>query len=224
MSPARARHSAPPPRLGLSRYVRDNGLTLVLGAIFLASLAGHVLSGWSAHNADLAERGRTMLGLPAYLGSGAFLSSLFENWESEFLQMAAYVVLTAILFQRGSAESRDPDAPDDAPGDRPRPGLAGWIHAHLLGLALVALFLLCFLLHWVFSTRDAMEEAAMNGLAGPASMLDHLFEARFWFESFQNWQSEFLSTAVLVVLTIVLRQRGSPESKPLDAPRGQTGK
>ena len=78
------------------------------------------VSGWRAEVQTLIEHGAPPIGLLAYLGSGEFLSALFENWESEFLQMSAYVVLTAMLFQRGSAESRDPDAPEDEP--RPNAG------------------------------------------------------------------------------------------------------
>ena len=54
-------------------------------------------------------------------------------------------------------------------------------------------------------------------------MLDYIRSSQFWFESFQNWQSEFLAIAAMVVLSIHLRQRGSPESKPVDAPHSQTG-
>ncbi|RUV09918.1 DUF6766 family protein, partial [Mesorhizobium sp. M5C.F.Ca.IN.020.32.2.1] len=91
---------------------RDNGLTIVLVAMFLFSIVGMIWSGRSAYNQDLREHGSAAIGFLAYLKSGNFLSALFENWESEFLQMSAYVMLTAMLFQRGSAESRDPDDPD----------------------------------------------------------------------------------------------------------------
>jgi hypothetical protein len=219
----------------MGRIVRDNGLTVVLLAAFFLSLIGQLAAGWAVHTHELVEHGRTAIGIAAYAGSGAFLSAVFENWESEFLQMAAYVVLTAMLFQRGSAESRDPDAPERENDDPERDGrdpAAPWplragpvvrrLYAHSLGIFLGLLFLASFLLHWLNSARAAAEDAQLHG--GPQiSTLAYLADPQLWFESFQNWQSEFLSTAVLVVLTIFLRQRGSPESKPVAAPTGQTG-
>ncbi|MBX3540344.1 MAG: hypothetical protein KF735_22075 [Chelatococcus sp.] len=206
-------------------FFRDNGLTLVLTAMFVLSVAGMVFTGQAAYNKDLADHGAATVGLMRYLQSGNFLSALFENWESEFLQMAAYVVLTAMLFQRGSAESRDPDDPD-RPNDRwDRRGwspIAAWIYERSLGLALALLFGASFVLHWWFSMIAANEEAARH--AGPASSLfEHFWDSQLWFESFQNWQSEFLSTALLVVLSIFLRHRHSPESKPVGATNSETG-
>jgi hypothetical protein len=141
--------------------------------------------------------------------------------------MAAYVIFTAYLFQRGSAESNDPDDPererDDLPKSwRERAPLLGWLYAHSLGIALALLFILSFVAHWLSSLSAANQEAAAHG--GPyLSAFQYLVDSRFWFESFQNWQSEFLSTAVLVVLSIFLRFRGSPESKPVAAPHSETG-
>lgn len=206
-------------------FLRNNGLSLALGLMFLASVAGMVLTGRAAFNNELADHGRPGLGLLAYVGTGEFLSALFENWESEFLQMATYVVLTAMLFQRGSSESRDPDEPF-RPGDevpwRGRHPLAARLYARSLGLVLALLFVASFLLHWRFSMVAANAEALRHG--GEAQTLgSYLVDPQLWFESFQNWQSEFLSTAVLVVLSIFLRHRGSPESKPVAAANSETG-
>jgi hypothetical protein len=216
-------------------WLRDNGLSLTLFALFAISIVGHGWAGWIANNEELIREGITPLTLGAYLQGGEFVSTVFENWESEFLQMAAYVVLTAYLFQRGSPESKDPDekAPQDRDpkadankSDAPWPvrvgGLARTVYAHSLGLALGLLFLASFVLHWINSTRHAADEAMRMGDA-PPTRLEHLRSAELWFESFQNWQSEFLSTAVLIVLAIYLRERGSPESKPVGAPHSQTG-
>lgn len=96
----------------LASIIRDNGLTIALVGLFAFSAVGMVWSGYEVHNKELQQHGSEAVGLLAYMKSGDFLSALFENWESEFLQMSAYVVLTAMLFQRGSAESRDPDNPD----------------------------------------------------------------------------------------------------------------
>jgi hypothetical protein len=201
----------------MRRLLRDNGLTLALAAMFAASLAGMLLAGHRHQNEELARTGAATIGLLAYAGSADFLSALFENWESEFLQMSVYVVLTAMLFQRGSAESRDPDKADAPPS-----GGGSWLYRHSLGLVLFLLFLLSFGLHWWHSMQAAREEAARLGGAAPGFWAYGL-DAGLWFESFQNWQSEFLSTGVLVVLSIFLRQAGSPESKPVEAPHLQTG-
>lgn len=216
------------------RWFRDNSLTLALAALFAVSVAGQAWAGWHSHAQEQLRHGASAPALASYLVSGAFLSALFENWESEFLQMAVFVVLTAHLFQRGSPESRDPDktiAQDRDPvldaGDpeAPWPVRAGgvWraLYARSLGSALFILFAISFALHWLNSVRHAADEARNHGEA-PPQLLSWLGEAQFWFESFQNWQSEFLSTAVLVVLAIFLRERGSPESKPVGAPHSQT--
>jgi hypothetical protein len=169
------------------------------------------------------------------LASGEFLSALFENWESEFLQMWAFVMLTAYLYQRGSPESKDPD--ETAPQDRdpaldanrpdaPWPvragGLVRVVYSHSLGLVLLALFLASFVLHLVNSARAAGDEAIAHGQLAP-SLGAYALDPEFWFESFQNWQSEFLSTAVLIVLAIYLRERRSPESKPVAEAHSTTG-
>jgi hypothetical protein len=209
------------------KSLRDNSLTIVLLLVTLACITGMVAAGLHVENKELTSHGHGAIGVGSYLLSGAFNSALFENWESEFLQMGAYVTLTAILFQRGSAESRDPDAPerdgDELPESwRSKHRVFRWIYAHSLGLALLALFVASFALHWSGSLRAANEEALLHG-EPMQSALSYLTDAQFWFESLQNWQSEFLSTAVLVVLSIFLRYKNSPESKPVSAPHSDTG-
>lgn len=216
------------------RLLRDNGLTIVLMLLFGASIVGQLLAGWHVELADAARHHQPGLHLLEYAGSAAFVAAVFENWESEFLQMSAYVMLTAILFQRGSAESKDPDdGPRDADlqtkaqaAGAPRILRKGpfWraLYSRSLGLALAALFVISFVFHWIASARAASEDALQHGEPAVTAFA-YLFDAELWFESFQNWQSEFLSTAVLVVLSIFLRQRESPESKPVAAPHAQTG-
>lgn len=213
------------------KVLKSNGLTLALVALFAASLFGHWLAGWRVAVEELQRHGQAPITALAYLIDPAFLSTVFENWESEFLQMSVYVVLTAYLVQRGSSESKDPDAPERDPlpsRDRKAPALArqtgplAWLYAHSLGLALALLFVASFVLHWLFSAREAAQEAVEHGEAA-RSALAYLADPQLWFESFQNWQSEFLSTAVLVVLSIFLRQQNSPESKPVAAPNAKTG-
>ncbi|HEX8223411.1 MAG TPA: DUF6766 family protein [Allosphingosinicella sp.] len=218
----------------MAKLFKNNGLTIVLLALFLVTILGQWIAGWHVENEELLRHGGEAISLGAYLVDPAFLSSVFENWESEFLQMSAYVVLTAMLIQRGSAESRDPDDPPRDSGLERQsrdPGapkilsagrLARALYARSLGTALFALFLLSFLLHWSNSAAAAAAEAKQHGEAavGP---LAYLGGPQLWFESFQNWQSEFLSTAVLIVLSIWLRQRESPESKAVAAPNDATG-
>lgn len=218
----------------MAKLFKNNGLTIALMLLFLASIVGQWISGWMVENETLARHGEKVISLTAYAVDHEFISSVFENWESEFLQMSAYVVLTAMLIQKGSAESRDPDDPPrdhDLAAQVRKPGaprilLAGpaarWIYAHSLGLALFTLFLLSFALHWWNSADSAAAEALRHGET-PSGHLAYLADPQLWFESFQNWQSEFLSTAVLVVLSIWLRQRESPESKAVAAPHEATG-
>lgn len=208
-------------------FFRDNGLTIALVALFLFSALGMIWSGHAAYNEELREHGSAAIGLLTYMTSGDFLSALFENWESEFLQMSAYVMLTAMLFQRGSAESRDPDDPDRPDDELPtairrRNPILSWLYSYSLGLALALLFIMSFGLHWWASLAAANEEALRHG-GELQSLGSYLLDAKLWFESFQNWQSEFMSTAVLVVLSIFLRHKGSPESKPAGAANSETG-
>jgi hypothetical protein len=218
----------------MRQFLRNNGLSLTLFGLFLVSFVGQAVSGWRTHAEELRIHNRPELQFIDYLQSGHFISATFENWESEFLQMAAYVLLTVFLFQKGSPESKDPDQDDseneapeacqgkhDAPGPVHRGGLLLKLYSHSLSIALVVLFLLSFWLHLAGSTRRTNEEALQH--QGPIkTMVDQISEPEFWYESFQNWQSEFLSIGVLLVLGIFLRQRGSPESKPVAAPHSKT--
>ncbi|MFX4086418.1 DUF6766 family protein [Sphingobium yanoikuyae] len=214
--------------------LRNNGLTLVLLLFFAATIIGQWIAGWHVQVEDAHRHGEQALSLIAYSFSPEFLSSVFENWESEFLQMSAYVVLTAFLIQRGSAESKDPDGPPrdadlDLQASKPgAPKILRWgpiwraLYAQSLGLALASLFLASFVIHWTQSARVAAQDAVAHG-EKPLTTIAYLGDPQLWFESFQNWQSEFLSTAVLVLLSIFLRQRESPESKAVAAPYDQTG-
>ncbi len=97
-----------------------------------------------------------------------------------------------------------------------------WFYSYSLGIALALLFIASFGLHWWASLVATNDEAMLHG-GQPQSLLSYAFNAKLWFESFQNWQSEFLSTALLVVLSVFLRHRGSPRSKPAGASNAQTG-
>ena len=219
----------------MPRVIKNQSLTIVMFALFLLSALGMVVTGVRHYNDDQREHGQQTVGIVEYLGTGAFVEALFENWESEFLQMGVYVLLTAFLFQKGSAESKDPDGEEevdkdprnqrdksDAPGPVKRGGLALLLYENSLAIALFALFVLTFALHALGGAADYNEQQLAHG-GETVSTFGYLLTAQMWFESFQNWQSEFLSVGALVVLSIFLRQRGSPESKPVAAAHAETG-
>lgn len=219
----------------MPRLIKNHSLTIVMLVMFAASAVGMLLTGQRDYNDEQREHGQPSIGVSGYLLSGAFVEALFENWESEFLQMGCYVLLTAWLYQKGSSESKDPDRREevdddpresrhqsDAPGPVRRGGLALLLYENSLAIALFALFIATFALHVVGGASNYNEEQRAHG-GEAVSPLAYLVTSRMWFESFQNWQSEFLSVGVLVVLSIFLRQRGSPESKPVAAPHSETG-
>jgi hypothetical protein len=213
-------------------FFRRNGLTLAFLALAFASLLGQALTGHHAENQELAMHGQAPIALAAYLGSGQFLSALFENWESEFLQMGLFVLLTVWLRQRGASESRPMDPADEGPeprvpkSEQPWPMRSGGIwqtlYEHSLSVTLLLLFAASFLLHWYHSWRFHVEEQLRHHEAA-SGLTAYLTDAEFWFESFQNWQSEFLSVAVLCLLSIWLREKDSPQSKKMHSRHSDTG-
>jgi hypothetical protein len=220
----------------MRRIVRDQSLTLAMLGIFAVLLVAQSLTGMREYNQDQTDHGEATVGYVSYLQTGHFVEATFENWESEFLQMGMYVLLTAYLFQRGSSESKDPDTEDEAvdqdPRDaRDRPGVpwpvrrGGFVlslYNHSLSAALLLIFAVCFLLHaWGGAREYSQEQLAHGGAA--VSMLGFMGTSAFWFQSFQNWQSEFLAVGALSALSIFLRQKGSPQSKPVADPYRSTG-
>jgi hypothetical protein len=202
----------------MRKSFRDNGLSIVLLALFAAFLAGQSVAGHRHDNEERAEHGKPPIGYAAYLASPDFLEAVFENWESEFLQMGLFVILTALLFQKGSAESKKLRTPSPA---RAR-GLGATLYSHSLSIALLLLFVVSFAGHAISGCHAYNGERVEHGQ--PAiGVVRYLGTAQFWFESFQNWQSEFLSIAVIVLLSIFLRERGSSQSKKVDAPNSETG-
>lgn len=217
----------------MKKFLRNNGLSLVFFAMFIISLVGQAVTGLKEHNQQMEEDGGPQIGMVDYLTSGHFIQATFENWESEFLQMALFVVMAIFLYQKGSSESKDPDGqeevdrePDpknkDAPWAIRQGGLIAGLYKNSLSIVLFGLFALSFLLHWHGSLKDYNLEQSLKGKPTETAF-QYLSNSKFWFESFQNWQSEFLSVLAIIVLTIFLRQKGSPQSKPVDAPNSETG-
>ena len=221
----------------MRRFLRDNGLSLVLFfCFFVTFIAGQFYVGFLANNEELRDHRRPALTLSDYVVSSHFLEATMENWESEFLQMFAYVLLTAYLYQRGSSESKDPDKEEevdrdprqsrdkkDAPWPVRKGGLVLRLYENSLCIAFMLLFLMSIYLHAVGGAGEYNEDQQMHGGAERVTAFQYMATSRFWFESLQNWQSEFLALVAMVVLSIWLRQKGSPESKPVDAPHSQTG-
>ena len=220
---------------GLRGVLRNNGLSFALLSCFLIFLVAQSLTGYSVYNQEQREHGGETIAYAQYLGNAHFLSATMENWESEFLQMFAYVLMTVFLFQKGSSESKDPEKDEEVDRDprnaRDKPGVPGPVrrggvllklYEYSLSLAFLLLFFLSFALHFRASFADHNQEQLEQGGA-VVTATAYLHDARFWFESFQNWQSEFLAIASMVLLSIFLRQRGSPESKPVDAAHSATG-
>ena len=226
----------PPESAGVgARIWHNHGLTIVLVALFLATMVGQVLTGWYHYNEDQVHHGNSPVNLVGYLGTGHFGEATFENWESEFLQMTFYVLLTIYLYQIGSSESKRPHVveavdldprlspqKDQAPWPVRKGGLVLLLYENSLSIAFCGLFLASFILHAVTGVAEFNEERIAHGEAA-GTVWTYVGSSTFWFESFQNWQSEFLSLAAMVSFTIYLRQRGSPESKPVDAPTWDTG-
>jgi len=215
------------------KWLKNNSLSVVFFVLFVVSLIGQIITGMKEHNQKMQDEGGQQVELGQYLTSGHFLQSTFENWESEFLQMALFVVLTMFLYQKGSSESKDPEKeeeevdqePDPNKKDAPWPvqkgGLVLAVYKNSLCYVLFILFIASFVVHLAGSLKDYNEEQLLKGQPTETYM-QYIANSRFWFESFQNWQSEFLSVFAIVVLSIFLRQKGSPQSKPVDAPHSQT--
>lgn len=214
-------------------FLNRNALSITFLLLTVVSLAGQIYTGWHEHNDFLASYGRPAINLSTYLASGHFLQATFENWESEFFQMALFVILTIYMKQEGSSESRPmEDPPGDKDGeckplkDSPwavkKGGVALMIYKHSLSISLIVLFLLSFGLHWYGSFIDYNEQQFLENKPQTTAMA-YLAHSKFWFESFQNWQSEFLSIFAIIFLSIYLRQAGSSQSKKVNAPHDETG-
>lgn len=210
--------------------LRNNGLSIVLALLFIIFWWAQSLAGFRHYNEEQLQHGQPTVTYSQYLTSNHFLEATMENWESEFLQMFAFVVLTVFLYQKGSAESKDPDSEEEVDKDPRRskkkdsPGpvkKGGWmlkLYEHSLSLTFLLLFLASLLFHASSGASDYNEEQREHGRAEMLSTWEYMGTSRFWFESFQNWQSEFLAVGCMVVFTIFLRERGSIESKPVAMP------
>lgn len=219
----------------MKKFWIENGLSIVLFLFFLVFILGLSFTGLAQENSELETHGEPALTYGQYIASGDFIEAVFENWESEFLQMGALVILTIWLKQKGSADSKRIRGAEDVDTESRYSiiSASSWknrgkavkhaVYANSLGIALFLLFFISFVLHALSGTAAANEEALSHG-EEQYNVMGYVSSARFWFESFQNWQSEFLAVGVLLILSIYLRQRKSPESKPIGEKNSKTGK
>lgn len=221
----------------MRRFVKDNSLSLFFLAAFVLALVGQSFAGNAAVNADRLAEGGSALSWPAYVTSSDFAVDVAENWQSEYLQFLLFILATIWLVQRGSPESKKPGEEGEendaeqwtgrhAAPDSPAWVRAGGLRQALYGRSLGLLMGLIFVLSWL--TQSVTGTAAYNTrqlaqLQDPLSWGEYVLSADFWNRTLQNWQSEFLAVLSMVVLSVYLRQRGSPESKPVGAPHEATG-
>ena len=221
----------------MRRFVRECSLSLAFGVLFLAALVGQAFAGWRQLNADQVAEGLGRLTLPEYLGSADFAVDVAENWQSEYLQFLLYLLLTVWLLQKGSPESKElgqagreseqeQKIGDHATPESPRwARVGGWrtaLYSSSLALAMGSIFLVSWLVQSIAGWA-AFNQTRLQRLQDPVSWGAYLTNADFWARTLQNWQSEFLAVGSMAVLSIYLRQRGSPESKPVGQPHHSTG-
>ncbi len=221
-------------------FFYENGLSLTAIGLFLVFMILQVIAGHGAYNEEQRLHGEAMVSLGKYLGESHFWTALFENWESEFLQMGILVVMSERLRQLGSAQSRklyDEESEDHQRDDEieerarkegkvPAPvKQGGWklkLYSNSLLIVFMFLFVLSFIGHLIASYVKTRAEALEHN--GPVpGLFDHFTSSELWFESMQNWQSEFLAVFAVVVLSIWLRAKDSAESKPVGAAHDYTG-
>ena len=221
----------------MPRFVRDNGLALFFGLLFLLSAVAESVVGHSVFNSEQLQHGGEVMSYGRYLFSSHFGEALVENWESEWLQMFLFALATVWLLQRGSAESKEPGEEGLQSDEKPRVGgrapdnaprwakLRGWRTAVYSNSFLIVMALI-FLGSWLAQAATAWTEFndEQNQHHEPlVSFVTYLGEPDFWEKTMQNWQSEFLALGAMTIFTVYLRQRGSTESKPVGAPHSETG-
>ncbi|MGS0685806.1 DUF6766 family protein [Nakamurella sp. GG22] len=219
------------------KTIRDNGLAIFFGALFLAALIGQALTGVAVYNSEQTAAGLPDISLLQYVTSSSFAVDVAENWQSEYLQFLLFILSTVWLVQKGSPESKSLDqqgtesdeeqkvaehSDDRSPRSARRRGPRLALFSRSLGIVMGVIFAGSWCAQFV-AGRAAFNEQRFRDLQDPVDFLGYLHSADFWNRSLQNWQSEFLAVGSMAVLSIYLRQRGSPESKPVGAPHTATG-
>jgi hypothetical protein len=221
----------------MRRAVHDHALGLLFGVLFLGALAGQAFAGHADYNAHQVADGLATVSLGHYVTSSSFAVDVAENWQSEYLQFLLFIMATVWLLQRGSPESKefgkaglesDKDqkvgrfADDSSPAAARRGDWVTTLYSNSLGLVMGGIFLAS----WAAQSMAgvvAFNEQRIAQLQAPVSWGGYVTSADFWSRTLQNWQSEFLAVGSMAILAIYLRQRGSPESKPVGASHEATG-
>jgi hypothetical protein len=218
------------------RYLKENGLTLTFLSLLLGAVIGQAFAGVAELNGEQRATGGATLSLGQYVLSSTFAVDIAENWQSEYLQFALYIVATTWLVQRGSSESKKLDEigtgsdQEQKIGRYAEPNSPGWaraggwrttLYGRSLG-AIMTFFFLMSLLAQSIAGRAAFNGQLLDRDQDPLTWLGYVTSADFWNRTFQNWQSEFLAVASMAAFAIYLRQRGSPESKLVGAPHDAT--
>ena len=205
-------------------------------AIFLATLVGQSFAGQRNHNAERFEHGQHALSWWQYVVSPDFGGAVMENWQSEFLQFSLFIAATIWLVQKGSNESKPlksvglesdeqqkigPHAPPRAPRWAKTDDVRTRIYENSLLIVMTLIFFATWftqsLNNWRVFNHEQVEHDATA-----VSWARYLIDPDFWEKTLQNWQSEFLAIGTIVIFSVYLRQRGSPESKPVGAPHDET--
>jgi hypothetical protein len=219
----------------MRRFVREQSLSLVFGGLFLAALAGQAVAGWHDYNnletwhAQMAGEAPETISFGRYITTSSFAQAVTENWQSEYLQFTLFILLTVWFIQKGSPESKQPGEEggqtdrEQLVGEHAKPsspswaGAGGWRTA-LYSNSLVIVMATIWIWSWFAQSVSGWSENNADRIEHeqqPLSWLGYLGSADFWQTTLQNWQSEFLAVGSMAVLAIYLRQRGSPESKPV---------
>jgi len=221
----------------MRRFAKENGLSLVFLLFFVLAVAGQAFSGWHDFNDEALAHHETTISLGRYLTSSAFGNALLENWQSEYLQFTLYILLTVWFLQKGSPESKQLDEAgsesdedqrigEHAEAGSPRWARTGGLRTRLYSNSLVIVMTVIWLLSWFGQSVTGWSTYNSDQITHhqpEVSWLGYLGSADFWQATLQNWQSEFLAIGSMLVFSIYLRQRGSPESKPVGAPHDETG-
>ena len=218
-------------------FLRSNGLSIFFLVIFLAALIGQSYAGWRAYNADQHDHEESGISYGRYLTSSEFANAVTENWQSEYLQFVLYTMGTIYLVQRGSPESkrlrergRESDAdqqigpyarPDSPKWAKATGGIARMLYSNSLLIFMGLIWLGSWFAQSVTGWSKYNSDQLGHGEAG-TSWIGYLGSSDFWESTLQNWQSEFLAVGSMAIFAVFLRQRGSPESKPVGAPHDET--
>jgi hypothetical protein len=219
------------------KFLYENSLALFFGALFLGVLVTQGVVGHDVYNQEQLAHDDSPISLGRYLTSSAFGRAVMENWQSEYLQFTLYILATVWLLQKGSPESKelgkeglesDEEQKLGRHSSRKSPlwaraqGIRRAIYSNSLLIVMGLLFLGSWFAHSVTGWSVFNADQLQHG-EGTVNWWGYIGTSTFWEQTLQNWQSEFLAVGSMVVLSIYLRQRGSPESKPVGAAHDATG-